>query len=81
MVKAGRAMRKPASHSTVPTKSPRNAAIYSFVVSLILAWGLDKTIGIRVPERVEIEGLDIGVHGENGWDIGTLPEPAVSMLG
>ncbi len=57
-----------------------NAAIYSFVVSLILALVLDKTIGIRVPDHVEIQGLDIGVHGENGWDIGTLPEPAVSMI-
>ena len=58
-----------------------NAVIYSAVVTAVIAIVLDKTIGLRVSESVEIEGLDIGIHGENGWDVGTLPEPAITLPG
>ncbi len=38
--------------------------IYCAVVSFILLFLLKKTIGLRVEESVEIEGLDLHVHGE-----------------
>ena len=38
--------------------------VYAFVVTFILAWIIDKTIGFRVPSDVEYVGLDISQHGE-----------------
>ena len=40
------------------------ALIYSFVVTLTLAYVIDKTIGLRVTEEEEYVGLDISQHGE-----------------
>ena len=37
---------------------------YCAIVSFILLFLLKKTIGLRVEESVEIEGLDLNVHGE-----------------
>ena len=42
-------------------------AAYAFVVSIILAKILDKTIGIRVEEKEEIGGLDANLHNESGY--------------
>jgi len=42
-------------------------AVYAFVVSIILAKILDKTIGIRVDEKEEIGGLDANLHNESGY--------------
>ncbi|MEP6547819.1 MAG: ammonium transporter [Gammaproteobacteria bacterium] len=38
--------------------------IYGFVVSFILLKAIDMTIGLRVTEEQEREGLDISLHGE-----------------
>jgi ammonium transporter, Amt family len=40
---------------------------YSLVVSLILLWIIDKTIGIRVTEEEELSGLDLSQHGESAY--------------
>jgi Amt family ammonium transporter len=40
---------------------------YSFVVSLILAVAIDKTIGLRVTEAQEEEGLDLSQHRETAY--------------
>jgi Amt family ammonium transporter len=40
------------------------AVIYAFVVTLVLAVIVDKTIGLRVTEEEEYVGLDISQHGE-----------------
>ena len=42
-------------------------AVYAFVISIVLAKVLDKTIGIRVDEKAEIEGLDTNLHEESGY--------------
>ncbi len=39
--------------------------IYGFTVSFILLKIIDKTIGLRVTEEQEREGLDISQHGES----------------
>jgi Amt family ammonium transporter len=39
--------------------------IYGFVVSFVLLKIIDKTIGLRVTEEREREGLDIALHGES----------------
>jgi Amt family ammonium transporter len=43
--------------------------LYSFVVSLIIAFVIEKTIGFRITEEKEVAGLDLEIHGENGYDI------------
>ncbi len=42
-------------------------AVYAFAVSWILAKILDKTMGIRVDEKTENEGLDKKLHEESGY--------------
>lgn len=44
-----------------------SAWIYSFVVTLILLKVLDWTMGLRVSEEHEVNGLDISQHGETGY--------------
>lgn len=42
---------------------------FSFIVSYILALAIDKTIGLRINETKEINGLDEEIHGEKGYSI------------
>jgi len=44
-----------------------SAWIYSFVVTLIILKALDWTMGLRVSEENEINGLDVSQHGESGY--------------
>ncbi|MEV6108830.1 ammonium transporter [Streptomyces sp. NPDC051940] len=41
---------------------------YSLVASAILAFLIDKTIGMRVSEDVEVAGIDQAEHAETGYD-------------
>jgi Amt family ammonium transporter len=45
------------------------AAVYAFVLSLILAFALKYTIGLRVKPEQEDMGLDVAVHGEEGYKL------------
>jgi Amt family ammonium transporter len=40
---------------------------FSFVVSLVIAKGIDATIGLRVDESIEAEGLDLALHAETAY--------------
>ncbi|MEA4957285.1 MAG: ammonium transporter [Methanobrevibacter sp.] len=40
---------------------------YAFVVTIIIAKVLDLTIGLRVKEKDEVEGLDTRLHEESGY--------------
>jgi Amt family ammonium transporter len=42
---------------------------YSFVVSFFLAFLVEKTIGMRIEETKEINGLDEEIHGERGYSL------------
>ena len=55
------------SDSTVLNQSVGVAAtmIYGFVVSMLILWVINKTIGLRVTEDEEREGLDVALHGEH----------------
>ena len=56
-------------------------ALFTFIISLI-AWVLLKaTIGIRVNLHEEIEGLDIGEHGNVAYPEFLSRKPAYSFLG
>ena len=41
--------------------------VFSFVLSYIIGRVVDATIGLRVTEKEEIEGLDITLHEERGY--------------
>ncbi len=45
------------------------AWVYSFIVSYIILKILDATIGLRVSEEEESEGLDLSQHGETGYNM------------
>ena len=40
---------------------------YSFVVTVVILKVLDLTMGLRVSEAQEAEGLDMSQHGERGY--------------
>ncbi|MGB5809489.1 MAG: ammonia channel protein, partial [Polyangiales bacterium] len=46
------------------------AAAYSFVVTFIILKLIDVTIGLRVSDDQETEGLDTSLHGEEGYHLG-----------
>ena len=46
--------------------------VYSFVVSLILAFAVHKTIGMRVSAEDEVAGVDQAEHAETAYDWGGL---------
>ena len=41
--------------------------VYSFVVTLILLKVLNRTMGLRVSEEHEVNGIDLSQHGESGY--------------
>ena len=41
--------------------------VFAFVVSYILGWLIQKTIGFRVTSTDEIAGVDLVLHGENAY--------------
>ncbi len=43
--------------------------IYSFILSYLIAFGIEKTVGFRISEDGEIAGLDSEIHGETGYII------------
>lgn len=53
------------------------AAVFAFVLTYIIAYVMHKTIGLRVSEADEIDGLDIALHGESGYN---LTEPLGSTM-
>lgn len=42
---------------------------FSFVMTYLIAKALDKTMGLRVDEETEIEGLDSTIHAETAYEI------------
>ena len=43
---------------------------YSFIVTLILAFILKFTLGLRVKEDAEVEGIDLDQHSETAYELG-----------
>jgi ammonium transporter, Amt family len=42
--------------------------VYSFVLTLVIGYAIAKTIGFRIDEEDEIEGIDFTEHSETGYD-------------
>jgi ammonium transporter, Amt family len=49
----------------IQTKGVVTTVVYGFAVSYLLLLVIDKTMGLRVSEEQEREGLDISLHGES----------------
>lgn len=45
------------------------AIVFAFAVSFVLAYVIKLTIGLRVKEAQEEEGLDYCIHGESGYNL------------
>ncbi|MEV8326945.1 ammonium transporter [Kitasatospora sp. NPDC127121] len=47
-------------------------AAYSFVLSWLLAKAIDRTVGFRVAEEVEVAGIDQAEHAESAYDFSAV---------
>jgi ammonium transporter, Amt family len=47
------------------------AVVYSGVVTLIIGLAIKYTIGLRISEDDEVEGIDLSAHGETAYDLHT----------
>jgi Amt family ammonium transporter len=45
---------------------------YSFVLALVIAFAIDKTIGFRVSDEAEADGVDTAEHAESAYDFGSF---------
>jgi Amt family ammonium transporter len=57
-----------ASQVLVQAKAVGVTVVWSGVVSIVAYFIVDKTIGLRVSEEDEREGLDITSHGETAYN-------------
>ena len=55
----------------VQAKSVGIVMAYSFIVTLIIGYLLDKTLGFRVSKDEEIEGIDLSEHAETAYEFET----------
>ncbi len=53
----------------IQVKSVIATAVYAGGVTAVLAYAIDATMGLRVTEDEERQGLDLALHGETGYDI------------
>jgi Amt family ammonium transporter len=58
-----------------------SAAAYAGIGTIVLLFVTDKLIGFRMARTAEIEGMDGGIHGEQGWMLEQTPAPAIEMPG
>jgi Amt family ammonium transporter len=49
----------------IQAKGVAVTVVYGFIVSYVILIIIDKTMGLRVSEEQEREGLDISLHGES----------------
>ncbi|MDQ6641477.1 MAG: ammonia channel protein, partial [Actinomycetota bacterium] len=54
---------------------------FSFVVAFALGKLIDLTIGFRIPEEDEVEGIDLFSHAETGYDIHSAGTGAGALTG
>jgi len=42
---------------------------YSFVATLLIGYGIEKTIGFRIKAEKEVEGIDLNEHAESAYEM------------
>ncbi len=58
-----------------------SAAVFAGVGTWVIVILIDKTMGFRLSSTDEIEGMDVAVHGEQGYMLEQVPLPTVSLPG
>jgi len=43
--------------------------VYAFVVSGIIGWVVDRSMGLRIDEEHEVSGIDLIIHAETAYDL------------
>lgn len=43
--------------------------VYSFVVAFLVGFAIEKTVGFRIKNEDELAGIDVAVHGEEGYEL------------
>jgi len=44
-------------------------ALYSFIVTLVIGFVIEITIGFRVSREAEVEGVDLSEHAETAYEM------------
>ena len=57
------------------------AAAYAGIGTIVLLVIIDKTIGFRMKQKYEIEGMDAALHGEQGWMLEPGGVPTIGLPG
>mmetsp|Transcript_17477 Transcript_17477/g.14278 ORF Transcript_17477/g.14278 Transcript_17477/m.14278 type:complete len:84 (-) Transcript_17477:149-400(-) len=42
--------------------------VYTLVMTLVICWFVDSTLGINITKKIEQEGLDLIEHGEHAYN-------------
>jgi len=58
-----------------------SAAAFGAIGTLILLVIIDKIVGFRMARDTELEGIDSGIHGEQGWMLENTPAPSIEVIG
>lgn len=53
------------------------AAAYGGIGTLIIAFIVDKVVGLRMSAEAETLGMDEEIHGEQGWNIDNMPTASI----
>jgi Amt family ammonium transporter len=54
---------------------------YSLVVTFVVAWVLNKIIGLRAEREAEFEGIDESEHAESAYDLAVTPSRRSAVAG
>jgi Amt family ammonium transporter len=54
---------------------------YSLVVTFVIAWVLNKIIGLRAEREAEFEGIDESEHAESAYDLAVTPSRRSAVAG
>ncbi|TNC21543.1 ammonium transporter [Amycolatopsis alkalitolerans] len=57
------------------------ALAYSLVVTLVIAWVVNKLFGLRAERQAELDGLDEAEHAESAYDLAVQPSRRSLMEG
>ncbi|MGO1544229.1 MAG: ammonium transporter [Gulosibacter sp.] len=63
----------------IQTVSALVVLLYSFIVTLIIALVIKRTMGIRVSTQDESTGVDVTEHAESGYDFSQVPYSAQNV--
>ncbi|HVW40753.1 MAG TPA: ammonium transporter [Amycolatopsis sp.] len=56
------------------------AAGYSLVVTLVIAWVIHKTLGLRAEREAELDGIDEAEHAESAYDLAVQPSRRTTLM-